>query len=53
MPHSGWKKRSKNLQRDQDQLARINDLGWRALVIWECEVKNQNQLAERLCSFLN
>jgi hypothetical protein len=26
--------------------------GWRALVIWECEIKNERQLALRLRRFL-
>jgi DNA mismatch endonuclease (patch repair protein) len=41
-----------NAARDAKQLAAIRKHGWRALVIWECEIKNERRLAARLRRFL-
>ena len=31
-------KLSKNVSRDKERLSELQELGWRSLVIWECEV---------------
>lgn len=41
-----------NAVRDAAQLATIKKTGWRPLVIWECETRNEKQLAARLKRFL-
>ncbi len=33
------KKLNRNQERDKDKLAKLEELGWRALTIWECEIK--------------
>ncbi len=38
----------RNRQRDQAVQAELAQLGWRPLVIWECELKPQAALVERL-----
>jgi len=38
-------------ERDRDNLARLLELGWEALVIWECEVE-AGGLADRISEFL-
>jgi DNA mismatch endonuclease (patch repair protein) len=43
----------KNVERDRKHLASLRKLGWRALVIWECEIKNSERTEERIISFLH
>lgn len=34
-----------NVERDQRKIAGLEELGWKVLVIWECETENAAQLA--------
>ena len=46
-----WEKKlDRNMQRDQENLAALQSMGWRTLVIWECETKKKNlpELSDRL-----
>jgi DNA mismatch endonuclease (patch repair protein) len=43
---------AKTLERDQENSARLHTMGWQALVVWECELKNTDVLAARLRAFL-
>lgn len=45
-------KLARNVERDAEVQAELQRLGWRVLVIWECETKNREALAERLREFL-
>ncbi|UUR08283.1 very short patch repair endonuclease [Sphingomonas glaciei] len=45
-------KLGRNVQRDAANLAALEALGWRVLVLWECEVASPD-LAARLSHFLN
>ncbi len=48
-----WKtKLDANRVRDENQYRRLVDLGWRVLVIWECEMKDEAQVARRVRGFL-
>jgi DNA mismatch endonuclease, patch repair protein len=38
----------RNRERDQQQLRSLRDLGWRVLVVWECETKDEARLTRRL-----
>lgn len=39
-----WRdKISANKQRDQAALSNIEEMGWRALSVWECEIKNRSK----------
>jgi len=42
-----------NLDRDKRSLKALAAIGWRSLVIWECEVKDLKRLAARLRRFLD
>ena len=42
----------RNRERDARQLAQAEALGWRTLVIWECETCKEAELAERLIAFV-
>ena len=45
-------KRNRNVARDRRNLRRINKAGWRALVIWECELHNSERTRRRIQAFL-
>jgi DNA mismatch endonuclease (patch repair protein) len=42
-----------NLRRDRANLRQLRRLGWKVLVIWECQTKNIARLQEMLETFLN
>ncbi len=46
-------KLARNKERDQRQLAELEALGWSILIVWECETKDQKELAEQIRAFLN
>lgn len=37
-----------NVQRDAKKEAQLQELGWRVLVVWECETRKPAELEERL-----
>lgn len=44
-----WKKKlARTIERDQENLLALDQAGWRATVIWECEVKDEPLLKRRL-----
>lgn len=48
-----WREKiARNRARDEKQLARYAEMGWRALTIWECETRDQAALAARLRAFV-
>ena len=44
-------KRARNMERDAENLKKLAELGWQILIIWECELKDEN-LSDRLVLFL-
>ncbi|WP_406855637.1 DNA mismatch endonuclease Vsr [Alsobacter sp. KACC 23698] len=42
---------ARNRARDADNLAALAARGWRSLVVWECETKDEAALRERLAAF--
>ncbi|MEQ8268762.1 MAG: DNA mismatch endonuclease Vsr [Parvibaculum sp.] len=48
-----WKEKFKaNRRRDKRVLAELAALGWRPLVVWECETKDRDSLTDRLIGHL-
>jgi DNA mismatch endonuclease (patch repair protein) len=48
-----WRdKIARNRVRDRKTAAALTALGWRALVVWECEMKDEAALKARLRAFL-
>ena len=45
-------KLARNVARDAEHVATLRKLGWRVLVIWECETKDTANLAARVTKFL-
>lgn len=41
-----------NRERDMKNAKRMKELGWEQLVIWECQTKDEIQLAEKVRHFL-
>jgi DNA mismatch endonuclease (patch repair protein) len=46
------RKLEQNHRRDQENARRLRELGWRVLVVWECEAKATENLVKRLARFL-
>jgi len=48
-----WRKKfAANVARDKTNLANLAALGWRTLVIWECETRDQGFVERQLREFL-
>lgn len=48
-----WKpKLERTKQRDQEHLRALQQSGWEALVIWECQLKDTGALKRRITAFL-
>ena len=48
-----WREKfEQNVQRDRRNVAMLETLGWKVLVIWECETFDRTRLTESLSSFL-
>lgn len=43
----------RNVERDSKNLAAIRKLGWKVLIIWECEIEKNERIDKRLIQFLN
>lgn len=49
-----WRKKLRsNFTRDRKHMTQIRKLGWKALVVWECEVKQPKVLMRKLRRFLS
>lgn len=48
-----WARKFKeNVERDRKNCAALSQLGWHVIIVWECELRNIDALAERLESEL-
>lgn len=49
-----WRaKIERNAARDVASAEALRAAGWAVLVLWECELKDETALADRLCAFLD
>jgi DNA mismatch endonuclease (patch repair protein) len=46
-------KLKRNVERDARHLSDLGEAGWQALILWECEIKDQKTLQKRLQKFLD
>ncbi len=44
---------ARNRARDAENMETLAQQGWRALVVWECELKDETALREKLAAFLD
>ena len=48
-----WQEKfDRTVERDQNNFQTLQDEGWQLLVIWECEIPEQECIAQRLTQFL-
>ena len=45
-------KLERNRARDSSNQVKLRDLGWDFLILWECQLKNEAVLAEKIINFL-
>jgi len=45
-------KLARTIRRDKENQAKLRDLGWDILVIWECQVRDIEKLTEKIKTFL-
>jgi len=49
-----WKKKfSDNRRRDKENIRRLKEIGYSVLVVWQCELKNEEKLEKKIYEFLN
>ena len=41
-----------NRQRDVANVARLEEIGWHVLLVWECELRDREQLRNKLARFI-
>jgi len=44
---------NKTIERDKTSLKRLTELGWRTIVIWECETEDLDLLADKIRNFFD
>jgi DNA mismatch endonuclease, patch repair protein len=42
----------RNKARDDENQAKLKDMGWKILVVWECQLKDEKKLREIIRRFL-
>lgn len=48
-----WNKKiDGNIKRDEKVKRQLKTLGWRVLVVWQCQTRNQEELRKRLEKFM-
>ena len=45
-------KLSGNVNRDRRQINALRNMGWAVLIVWECQLRNLNQVSKRIIRFL-
>lgn len=49
-----WKtKLDRNVERDEQQLRQLKDLGWREMVIWECGIRHSTDTINEVADFIS
>jgi DNA mismatch endonuclease (patch repair protein) len=46
-------KLERNKRRDTENRRRLTELGWTAMIVWECETKDTRKLSTRIRRFLS
>jgi len=47
------KKLDRNVERDNSNRKKLEDMDWKVLVVWECQIKNREELKQALTEFLS
>lgn len=49
-----WQKKiDRNVARDEENLRFLKALGWRVLVLWECQISNRKKLTQRIITYFS
>jgi DNA mismatch endonuclease (patch repair protein) len=49
-----WRKKfAENTERDRKNIASLRKMGWRVLVIWQCEAESNEALVKKIIKFLH
>jgi DNA mismatch endonuclease (patch repair protein) len=51
-PHFWSEKFRRTVERDREAETRLLESGWKPLVIWECETRDEAELSGKLLKFL-
>ena len=52
--HEYWQpKLANNVERDRTKQEQLESLGWKVLVVWQCETKERTRLESKLRAFLD
>ena len=47
-----WPKLKRNMQRDEENIRRLQEEGWDVLIVWECETRDRAAVREKVKLFL-
>ena len=49
-----WKSKfQENVRRDRRNRRKLESMGWHVLIVWECELNDSDQVAQRVSRFLD
>jgi len=49
-----WRKKTEaNKERDKKVIEQLNELGWKTMVIWQCETRDKEMLSQKLDTLLS
>lgn len=49
-----WRNKiERNKERDSEIITRLESLGWKAIIVWECEIKTKTEMESRLRDLYN
>ena len=52
--HEFWKQKiERNIERDRKHIHEMESQGWQVIVVWLCEIKNQQNMGSRLQALTN
>ena len=43
----------RNRERDAEHRARLCSMGWKTLIVWECEIRDREAVARKIAAFLD
>jgi DNA mismatch endonuclease, patch repair protein len=52
--HQYWEEKLKrNVERDKQEIEQLKEMGWRVIVVWECEILSKKKREERLAILID
>lgn len=52
--HQYWEEKlNRNVERDKQEIQQLKDMGWRVIVVWECEISSKKKQGSRLSILKN